>query len=136
MRLTLRRGTPGNVSIPGELFLDGDHESYTLENKADAIPAGTYKITLYDSPHLGRVVPLLNDVPGRSMIEIHWGNVAGDYKGCIGVGKAQDTRTEEIFATRAAFAELFPMIEAAVASEGCDIEVLDLPTTDHHADDL
>ena len=131
MRLTLERGIPGNLSIPGELFLNGDHECFTLENKADAIPAGIYKITLYNSPRLGRVVPLLNDVPGRSMIEMHWGNFPSNYEGCIGLGEQRDTSTEEIFYTQEAFREVFPVIQAAVNSEGCDIQVKDyqMPTT-------
>lgn len=125
MKITLQRATPGKLSISGELFVGGAHECYTLENKADAIPAGTYKVTLYPSPRLGRIVPLLNDVPGRSMIEMHWGNFPGNYAGCIGVGMARDTFTEEIYSTQEAFRELFPMIEAAVQTEGCQIEILD-----------
>src|SRR5512133_1213857 len=51
-----------------------------------AIPAGTYKITLEHSPHFGRKLPYLHDVPGFSGILIHAGNSAADTKGCILVG--------------------------------------------------
>ena len=129
MKMTLQRGTPAEQSIPGELFIGGAHFCFTLENKADAIPSGTYEVTLYDSPRLHKVVPLLENVPGRSMIEMHWGNFPANYEGCIGVGETRDTSTEEIFYTQEAFAKLFPVVQAALHSEGCQIEVLDSPTT-------
>lgn len=107
------------------MFLGGEHVCFTLENRADAIPAGTYKITIYDSPHLGRPVPLLMGVQERSKIEIHWGSEPANYKGCIGVGEERDLSTEEIFGTQREFAALFPVIQSAVETEGCQIEILD-----------
>ncbi len=50
------------------------------------IPAGTYKVTPFSSPHLGHDF-LVHDVPDRSMIEIHKGNTIKDTEGCILVGK-------------------------------------------------
>lgn len=41
------------------------------------IPAGTYRCVPYNSPKFGRVWKVLN-VPGRSAILIHKGNLAGD----------------------------------------------------------
>jgi hypothetical protein len=125
MEMLVSRGQSGNLSIPGELSIDGAHACWTLENKADAIPAGRYKVILYNSPRLGRVVPLLNDVPGRSMIEMHWGNFASNYEGCIGLGETRDTSTEEIFYTREAFDSVFPQIASAVALGDCWITVQD-----------
>lgn len=137
MLLILQRRNPIGLSLPGELFIDGHHAAWTLENHAERIPAGTYPITLYGSPHLGRIVPLLNGVPGRSKIEIHWGSYPENYKGCIGVGKICDERTGDIFQTQSMFEELFPAIEQAVESEGCSIEVRDsLPNIDLSAGDL
>ena len=80
MLLTLqRRASKGGATI-GELFLDGVHESYTLEDeireipgaavvewKVDgktAIPTGKYRIAMTRSPRFGKVLPLLLDVPG------------------------------------------------------------------------
>ena len=70
----------------------GDLQCFTLElpwrNNArgrSCIPAGTYQASLYDSPRHGIVV-LLDDVPGRSMIEIHAGNYTTQIEGCILVG--------------------------------------------------
>ena len=52
-----------------------------------AIPYGTYKVTLVQSPKFNRIVPLINDVPGFEAIEIHIGNYPHDTEGCTLVGK-------------------------------------------------
>jgi hypothetical protein len=127
MEMIVTRGMPGNLSIPGELTINGEHVCWTMENKADAISAGRFPVTIYDSPHLGKPVPLLNDVPGRSMIEMHWGNEPRNYKGCIGVGETRDTSTEEIFYTQAAFEVVFSLVKIALSTDGCWITVKDAP---------
>jgi len=124
MLIVVQRDASGELSIPGEMLINNTHFCWTLENKADAIPEGIYPITIYDSPHLGKPVPLVNDVPGRSYIEIHWGNFPANYKGCIGVGESRDTSTEEIFYTQEAFQRLFPLVEQAIAREGCQLQVI------------
>lgn len=57
------------------------------------IPAGRYAVRLYNSPRWGKDVPLLIEVTGRSMIEIHPSNYAirpSDgrclLEGCIALG--------------------------------------------------
>jgi hypothetical protein len=125
MQMVVQRQQRGALAISGEMFIGGTHACYTLENLLDAIPAGTYAVTLYDSPKFGRVMPLLMDVPGRSYIEIHYGTYPENYHGCIGVGQLRDLATEEIFNTRAMFDALFPAIEAAVDAEGCWITIND-----------
>lgn len=57
-----------------------------LNRKPRAIPAGTYFVTLYKSPHLGYTVPLLHDVDDFSEVEIHIGNLPRDTRACILVG--------------------------------------------------
>ena len=136
MKLTLQRGIPKGESLPGEMFFGGEHTCYTMERVAVAIPAETYKVGLYPSPHFGRMMPILLDVPGRSDILLHWGNYPENSDGCILVGEEIDLNLGEIFNTVREFAHIFPAIEAAVKSEGCEIEILDSPTTDQHADDL
>ncbi len=51
-----------------------------------AIPYGDYEVELYNSPRFKRVVPLLKNVPGFEMIEMHMGNSSTDSEGCILVG--------------------------------------------------
>lgn len=70
----------------------GDFQCFTLElpwinNKRNVscIPAGTYPAIKYKSPRHGTVI-LLENVPDRSMIEIHSGNYTRQIEGCILVG--------------------------------------------------
>lgn len=55
------------------------------DHQTSCIPHGTYHVTRYMSPTKGRVF-LVNDVPNRTMIEIHAGNTMHDVIGCIAVG--------------------------------------------------
>lgn len=81
MKLTLVRVDANDRGLFGKLITDG-FECVTLERHDIAVPCGTYRVTLYQSPSHG-LVPLLHDVPGRSMIEIHEGNFEWNSKGCI-----------------------------------------------------
>lgn len=137
MRLALYRQVESFISTVGELFCDGMHFGWTLERPGSQypamyhrIPAGKYPISIYDSPHFGRPMPLLR-VPGHNYIEIHWGNVPSASEGCILVGKQKGKDT--IFFTRQAFDEIFPPIQAAVEQsvEGCSIEIFDPPLSNH-----
>ena len=103
MLIKIRRFIFTNMATIGVLALqpDGADKSvvlgYTLErpdeaqNNAQApfcIPEGTYKVLLQKSPRFGFVTPHLQDVPGRTMIEIHPGNFPKDTEGCILVGES------------------------------------------------
>src|SRR5581483_9746992 len=92
------------IAVIGTLTVDGEFNCYTLENAAVLIPAGRYEVTLYESPHAGHIVPLLNGVPGRDHIEIHCGNVPTDSKGCILVGT--EHTDSSLLASRLAFDNL------------------------------
>ena len=50
------------------------------------IPAGTYPVQFAFSERWARLVPMVLDVPFRSLIEIHVANIAKDVEGCIGPG--------------------------------------------------
>lgn len=72
-----------------DLNNDGDFDDLG-EGKvygATAIPKGTYKIKMRESPHFGRLMPYLLNVPGFSYIMIHSGNAPEHTKGCILVGE-------------------------------------------------
>ena len=60
-------------------------ESWKIEN-ATAIPRGTYRITLENSPKFGPDTITFNDVEGSSFIRAHGGNDEGDTEGCVLVG--------------------------------------------------
>jgi hypothetical protein len=97
--------------IFGHLVTDG-FDCVTLENGAMAIPTGEYSVGVYDSPHAGHPLPILQDVPGRSFVEIHCGNYPEDSKGCILVGMRRVQNTIE--QSKLAFNQLFPLIQAAI----------------------
>lgn len=90
MKLFLTRNDVTDHGLFGHLVADsGNFDCVTLERHDIDIPTGTYKMTLYNSPEHG-LTPLLHDVPGRSMIEIHEGNWEFNSKGCILVGSFRD----------------------------------------------
>lgn len=129
MKLSLYRQVESAISTQGELFCDGAHVCFTLERPSSGqyqrIPAGTYKIVIYNSPHFGRAMPLLQNTPGCPYCELHWGNVPGASHCCILVGKQKGQDT--IYFTRDAFDALFPAIAQAVGAEGCEIFIADPP---------
>lgn len=95
--IVLKRGawpaTPD--STPGDLYVDGAWECFTLErlptdSEHPCIPAGLYPVEPFESPHFGRTVLRLSNVPGREAIEIHAGNTPADTQGCILVGQNRD----------------------------------------------
>jgi hypothetical protein len=91
VNLALLRDTFTSKSTTGLLSIDQVFFCYTLELPVkdglpgSAIPQGRYQVTTYPSPHFGRLMPLIL-VPGRSEIEIHFGNYPSDTRGCILLG--------------------------------------------------
>src|SRR5712664_2040049 len=133
MRLVLQRQTENSICTMGEIQINGFFSAWTLERQGPQFPsdfhridAGIYPITIYPSPHFGRPMPLLT-VPGHQWIEIHYGNWPRNSHGCILVGSQRGENL--LYNTKLKFDELFPVIEAAVSTaEGCDIQVLDIPS--------
>lgn len=133
MKLTLNRAQFEPTCTIGRLFVDGAPQCYTLEDYVrptgapkvfgqTAIPAGTYSVIITHSPHFGRNLPLLVNVPGFEGVRIHPGNTAADTEGCILVG--MDRLADAIGRSRLAFDALFPKIEQALArGELVSIEV-------------
>lgn len=113
---TLQRMQEANGCVFGNLsrnpIQDTQQTLVTLENPAVMIPAGVYSLSLYNSPHAGHVVPLLNDVPGRTEIEMHCGNVPCDSKGCLLVGLSHDTT--QLNDSRIAFDRLMSLLRFPV----------------------
>ena len=81
--------TTGILLIGGKPFC-GTLEPPTVPNATHpkgAIPLGWYKLTLTRSSKFGRVLPLVNYVPGFEGIRIHAGNTKDHTAGCILVGQ-------------------------------------------------
>lgn len=121
--LKLTRGQRTTNGAFGDMVCRDGWECVTLENLALSIPAGLYGLEIYDSPHAGHPVPRLQNVPGRSEIEIHCGNLPGDSKGCILVGSARTG--DMIEGSRDAFNVLFPKIQAALQEGPQTIEIVE-----------
>lgn len=140
MRLSLYRKDETPLSTIGDLFCDGKRFGFMLEPPGPQylaapfhrIPAGSYKIAIFNSPHFQRAMPLLRDTPGCPMCEIHTGNIPGASHGCLVVGKQKTANA--VWHSKEAFSELYPAIETAVeqTTEGCSIEIHDAPLLCNH----
>lgn len=131
MKLELVRGSHFDTCTIGHVYVDAAFECFSLENpdrmvsalgpEHIAIPCGTYKIIMYDSPKFGRRVPILLDVPGRTFVEIHMGNTSRDTHGCIlvGHGTTDDTISRSVLALDALCAK----IEKALETETVEITI-------------
>ena len=128
MLITVQRRPSFKGATIGELFLDGIHECWSLEDeireisgkpvtewKVDgktAIPAGKYRIAMTTSPRFGRVLPLVMNVPGFTGVRIHSGNTAADTDGCLLVGEeAQETAVTR---SKEALLELMAAVDMAI----------------------
>lgn len=135
MNLLLQRDAPDSVCTLGELFVDGAHECFTLErlpfdpeNPATwqygakcCIPPGIFPVTVGWSAHFERMVPKIENVPGRTLIEIHWGNLVSNTLGCILVG--EEKSHDAILASVAAFETLFDRVKYACLQAPVQIEI-------------
>ena len=111
MKLTLKRKYLGDKYTVGDLFIDSNFFSNTIEDTVrelsitcpytskgefckckgkiyaqTAIPIGTYKVTMEYSPRFKRKLPHLHNVPHFLGILIHSGNDETASAGCLIVG--------------------------------------------------
>lgn len=138
VRLVLERHPPGLTCTIGELSIDGEPFTNTLEDpvrekpgepvskwkvKGDtAIPVGTYPVEITYSPRFQMDLPLVLGVPGFEGIRIHAGNSSEDTEGCILVGSW--TGGEFIKNSRQALNALMDMLEiAAISKKPITLEV-------------
>ena len=81
----------------------GEYKEYltpvcdTLENANYLVPALIYKVQVSKSPKFQRLLPLLEQVPGRSGIRIHRGTKPEHSKGCILVSKENENILTSMF---------------------------------------
>ena len=128
MHLKVERFNFTDISTEGSLSIDGESFCWTLElpvrdgKPGSAIPAGTYKVAAYPSPHFGRLMPLLLDVPDRNNIEIHWGNLPDETRGCILLGDSMPG-ANFIGKSREAFDNFWAKAQGPIERGECDIEI-------------
>jgi len=93
MILTIKRISDNTDGTFGVIMLDDKPFALTVERRwlnnaqsVSCIPAGTYTCRRVQSPHFGDTFEV-TDVPGRSHILLHKGNVMDDSHGCIIIGE-------------------------------------------------
>ncbi len=96
----LRKQTIGQTVV-GTLYVNGTYYCDTIENAGKQIAVGYYPIRITYSPHFDEVLPLLDNVIGRSGIRIHPGNTYRDSSGCILVGEWDAGKTRLLSSRRA-----------------------------------
>lgn len=122
MELLLQREPSAAGCTLGQLFVNGAHEAFTLEDMvrtgpkvpgATAIPGGRYRVVITFSNRFQRMLPLLLNVPDFTGVRIHSGNTSQDTAGCLLVG--QGRAVDSITGSRLALASLQPKIAGAEA---------------------
>jgi len=106
MKIKVVRETKNDICTIGSLFINGEFFCYTLEDKdrglkqtdsllfinakkifgLTAIPSGTYKLIVNQSPKFKRMLPRILDIKGFDGVLIHRGNTADHSLGCLLVG--------------------------------------------------
>jgi hypothetical protein len=109
--LELIRTKKTKQSIMGYLNHNNELLCYTLENVLKAIPAGTYKLDITYSPKFKRNMPEILNVPDRTGIRIHTGNIPTDSDGCILVGDRELGIDDLIIRSKLTFDRIFPILE-------------------------
>jgi hypothetical protein len=136
MELLLKRKFKGEKYTIGDLYIDGEFFCNTIEDKVrelpkkcpdtskwimckckekvmheTAIPTGTYKVTLGESPKFKRILPVIHNVPHFLGILIHTGSTAEDSSGCIIVGR--NTVKGKVLYSKETMAALMERLEKA-----------------------
>ena len=97
MYYKLIRQPPKGKAVPGKLYRTehrysgsaGKYQEYvtlvceTLENADYLVPALIYSVQVTQSPRFKRLLPILQQVPGRTGIRVHRGTKPEHSKGCI-----------------------------------------------------
>jgi hypothetical protein len=134
VNLEIMRLVFDNEDTIGKLYVEDAFNCYTLElpynlgrNKpdTDCIPFGNYQVGIDYSPHFGRYMPILLNVPGRSEIRIHPANMPTQLLGCIAVGSYDPTHPDWISSSRAAFDPLYMQIQQALMSGSVSLNITD-----------
>ena len=129
MNLVLRRKPSNDTCTIGELYDgSGTFLCYTCEDVIreqegvpvmawkvpgeTAIPQGRYRITITNSKHFNRPLPLLNMVEGFEGIRIHPGNGPQDTEGCLLPGMSVQPEDKGVLESRHAFEKIYALIDA------------------------
>ena len=121
MLIQLIRNEPKGSAITGRLVINGRWFCNTLERVGYQIPALCYHIAVTQSPKFKRLLPLVQNVPGRQGIRFHRGTKPEHSTGCILV---PDREIEELLTST--------LLEAQNNHEEIILEVTDFrPGTEY-----
>ena len=97
------------------------------------IPAGVYTIRRHDSPKYGDVFKVMN-VPGRSHILIHWGNISDHTEGCILLGESFEPvlGTQGVVSSKSAFDEFMKSMDDVDEARLIIVDDWKNPLTEEH----
>ena len=83
MYIHLIRNQPKGTAITGRLVINGRFFCNTIERKGYEIPALCYPVRVTMSPRFKRLLPIVQNVPGRSGIRFHRGTKPQHSTGCV-----------------------------------------------------
>ena len=83
MYIKLIRNEPQGSAITGRLVINDRWFCDTLERVGYQIPALCYHLAVTMSPKFRRLLPIVQNVPGRSGIRFHVGKVPKHSTGCV-----------------------------------------------------
>ena len=123
MKIKVERNWLLGETTVGKIYVDGKFLGYTLEDRIrankvkgeTAIPYGLYEVDITYSPHFGKQMPLIKNVPNFEGIRMHTGQSYEDTEGCLLVGKGFNSKTKKLINSTGAFNELFAKLKKAKA---------------------
>lgn len=123
MHIDIYRKLQSEVSMMGEIHVDGQYESDCIEPHSyspihpghPCVKAGgPYKVRLSLSPHMHIVTPEVLNVPDREYIRIHPANEAKELLGCTAPGwRYAPVKPDWVSDSKKAFAELMVLLKTA-----------------------
>lgn len=133
MNIYVRRKYFTDASTVGELYLEDDFFSYTLEDTVregpkisgkTAIPKGKYEVVIDQSTRFKKRMPHLLDVPNFEGVRIHAGNTDADTEGCLLIGQYDPKIPDFVSNSRALFGKFFVQLDDILKKEKVYIEIL------------
>ena len=83
MLIRLIRNEPKGSALTGRLIINGRWFCNTLERVGYQMPALCYHVAVTQSPKFKRLLPLVQNVPGRQGIRFHRGTKPEHSTGCV-----------------------------------------------------
>ena len=130
MKILLKRKFNKGDFTEGKLFVNGQFECYTVEDRdrhlenagikidgKTAIPKGTYKVTISMSTRFKKFLIEVLNVPQFKGVRIHSGNSSKDTEGCIIVGSVNNSDNDDwVGGSKTAYEALHNKVKKALSN--------------------